>query len=280
MKSVVDNGSGVGAKMQGLKLGSRQHFAYAWTSGVDELRKRFDDSLLGGLWLVASPALLILVYWAVFDLVFGISFTDPDTGKEVPFLAAFAIGFFLYLTLAELLNGASGWLRAKRRLILESDLPIWSVLGGLIARVFIQYLFYVAVVLAVTFSYGYATWIGAAIYLIASAGVFVLFCGVALIFALVGSFFGDVKELVPVLMRVLFYTSSITFPLTIVPSYLKWVPTLNPLTYPVELMRDLLLWGVRTPITFVVPILIMTVTIWVIALMLYARLSPRIPEVV
>lgn len=280
MSSDDSNGASVKIRSRSLRTGVWKHAGYAWTSGVDELRKRFDDSLLGGLWLVISPALLILVYWAVFDLVFGISFTDPDTGKEVPFLAAFAIGFFLYLTLAELINGASGWLRAKRRLLLESDLPVWAIFGGLIARVLIQYLFYVAVVLAVVIAYGYATWLGAVIYIIASAGVFVLFCGVAIIFALVGSFFGDVKELVPVLMRVLFYTSSITFPLSIVPPYLKWIPMLNPLTYPVELMRDLLLWGVRNPTTYVVPILIMSVSIWAIALLLYTRLVPRISEVV
>lgn len=256
------------------------YIRFGWSSGIDELRKRFDDSLLGGLWLVISPAMLIVVYWVVFDLVVGISFTDPETQEEVPFLAAFAIGFFLYLTLAELVNGASGLLRAKRRLILESDLPIWSIVGGLFSRVLIQYSFYISVVLVVVAGYGYTNPTGMALYILASLVVFVLFCGVALIFSLVGSFFGDVKEFVPVLMRVLFYTSSITFPLTLVPSYLQWIPMLNPLTWPVELMRDLLLWGVREPLSFVGPILLMGVSLWAIAVLLYWRLSSRIQEVV
>lgn len=256
------------------------YLRFGWSSGIDELRKRFDDSLLGGLWLVISPAMLILVYWVVFDLIVGISFTDPETQEKVPFLAAFAIGFFLYLTLAELVNGAAGLFRTKRRLILESDLPIWSIIAGLFSRVLIQYVFYIAVVLAVVAAYGYASPVGMILYVFASILVFALFCGVALIFSLVGSFFGDVKEVVPVLMRVLFYTSSITFPLTLVPGFLQWIPMLNPLTWPVELMRDLLLWGVREPLSFVGPILLMGVSIWAIAVLLYWRLGPRIQDVV
>ena len=258
----------------------RKNIRFAWGSGLQELRKRFDDSVLGGLWLVINPALLILVYWAVFDLIVGIKFTDPTTGREVPFLAAFSIGFFLYLTLAELMNGASGWMKAKRRYVLESDLPIWAILGGLVARVFIQYIFYTMVVLGVCIAYQLSTVQGAFLYLLASFVVFLVFVGLAVIFAIIGSYFGDVKELLPVLNRVLFYTSSITFPLTLVPPTLKWIPAMNPLTWPVELMRDLLLWGVRDPLSHIWPALALAAGIWSIAVLLYWRLSDRIAEVV
>lgn len=260
------------------QLGS--HLKFAWTSGLRELRKRFEDSLLGGVWLFLGPALLILVYWAVFDLVVGVEFTDPASGAKVPFLAAFTIGFFLYLTFSELVSGGAGWFKSKRRLIRESDLPVWSVFGALLSRVFIQFLFYVAIVLIVCWAYGLTTLQGSAMYLAASFLVFWVFAGFGLVIAYLGAFFGDVKEIVPVALRVLFYTSSITFPLSLVPPSFALVPVINPLTWPVELMRDLLLWDAGHWMSFTQPIGMIGLSVWIVALFFHWRLARRLADIV
>ena len=260
------------------QLGKRLKFA--WTSGIRELRKRFEDSLLGGLWLFLGPALLIGVYWAVFDLVVGIEFTDPRTGNAVPFLAAFAVGFFLYLTFSEMIGSSANWFKSKRRLVRESDLPVWTIFASLVARVFIQFLFYIAIVLIVCWSYGLATVQGSLLYIASSLLVFWVFAGFGLVTAYLGTFFGDVKEIVPVLMRILFYTSCITFPLTLVPVTFRWIHMINPLTWPVEMMRDLLLWDAHNWLQFLGPIFLIGLAIWSIALFFHWRLAPRLADIV
>jgi len=260
--------------------GFRRHLHFAWTSGIRELRKRFQESLFGGLWLILGPALLVTVYWVVFDRIVGVKFSNPQTGETVPFLAAFSIGFFLYLTLSELVGTGANWLRSKRRHLLESDLPVWAVIGTLVSRAFIQYAFYVATVVAVCWFYGLTTIIGTLLYLLTSLVVFVIFSGVSVIFAYLGCFFADVRELMPVLMRVLFYTSSITFPLQLVPESFRWIPAMNPLTVPVELMRDLLLWNGHGAAQQLVPLLLTGFGIWAVAIFFHLRLALRAEEVV
>ncbi|MFN7166878.1 MAG: ABC transporter permease [Pannonibacter sp.] len=280
MTAVTSSPNAPASKVESRWASFRRHLHFSWSSGVRELRKRFQESLFGGLWLILGPALLVAVYWAVFDVIVGVEFTDPQTGATVPFLAAFSIGFFLYLTLSELIGGATTWLRAKRRFLLESDLPVWAIIGTLISRVFIQYLFYIATVIAVCWFYQMTTIEGTLLYLVTSLLAFIIFAGVGVIFAYLGCFFGDVRELVPVMMRVLFYTSSITFPLQLVPESLRWIPAVNPLTVPVELMRDLLLWNGQGAVLLLIPLSISGVVIWAIAILFHMRLAPRVEEIV
>lgn len=257
----------------------RRNIEFSWTSGLLDLRKRFQDSLIGGSWLILAPLLLASVYWIVFDKIVGIEFRHPTTGETVPFLAAFSVGFFLYLTLSELLINASGWLKGRRRYILESDLPTWPILASLAARVFIQFLGYLAVVIAICLIYGLVTPLGVTLYIAASLVIFIMFVGISIIVAYVGAYFGDIREVLPILMRVLFYSSAITFPLTLVPDELRWIPLLNPLTWPVELMRDLLIWGAQDPVRYILPISSMFCIVWAVAAVLHIRLANRVSEV-
>jgi len=253
---------------------------FAWFSGLNELGKRFQASLLGGLWLIVGPALLMGVYWVVFDRVVGVNFSDPSTGVEVPFLAAFAVGFFNYMTFSELVGQATSWFKSKRRMITETSLPLWAVFGVLISRASVQYVCYLAVTIAIVLAYGLTTPEGIAFFLLAALPVFVLFSGVSLIVAFLGLYFADVREIVPILLRVMFYVSSITFPLAAVPAGWQWVPMANPLTWAVELNRDLLLWDHVNSAAYMIGLGITAVVVWIIAVFLYARLSSNVDEVV
>lgn len=258
----------------------RKDLGYSLYAGQQELRKRFRTSLLGGFWLILGPAFLVLVYWIVFDLVVGVEFGHPITEAKVPFLAAFSIGFFLYLTLGELISGAAGWLQSKRRLLVESSLPLWAVLGILLVRVAIQFMFYTLVVLAVCAWYQLLSVQTAVLYLLVCVPIFILFGGIAVIFAMLGAFFGDVKEMTQVIMRVLFYSSSITFPISMIPEQFQWIPRINPLTWPVELSRDVLLWDLANFAPLLWVLAQQLAVVWGLAILLYWRLGKQVAAVV
>jgi lipopolysaccharide transport system permease protein len=257
-----------------------RHLGFAWQAGADELGKRFQTSMLGGLWLIVGPALLMLVYWVVFDRVLGVKFTNPTTGNGVPFLAAFAVGFFNYMTFSELVGQATNWFTSKRRIVTETSLPLWVAFGILVSKAFIQYVCYLALTIAICTAYGLTDIAGSMLFLVAALPVFALFCGVALIAALLAPYFPDVKEIVPLLVRMQFYVSSITFPLASIPETWRWLPMINPLTWAVELNRDLLLWGHGGSLPFAAGLAMAFVVVWAIAVFLYIRLVRSMAEVV
>lgn len=258
----------------------RSHLQFSINAGVQELQSKLHSSILGGLWLFLAPALLMLVYWVVFDLVVGIEFRNPIGGQSVPFLAAFSVGLFLYLCLSELLGSGANWFKSKKKLLKESALPVWAIFNILVTRVAIQYFFYVAVAIGICSFYHVSSLDSALYYVLFSVPVYVLFVGIALIVSLLGAFFGDIKELMPVLMRVAFYTSSITFPLSLIPANLRWIPDYNPLTWTVELVRSALIWQQPLESGFLTGVTIAIVAVWGIAVFMYWRLSGLLDQVV
>ncbi len=263
-------------------MGARvmKRLSFAWRTGLDDLGSRFKNSLFGGLWLAMGPALLLVVYWGVFDVVLGIEFTDPSRGEKVPFLAPFAVGFFLYLAFSELVSGGAGWFKARRRLVVETDIPAWAIFAILVFRTLIQYFFYIAASIAICAFYGLTTAAGAVSFALAALVIFFIFTGVALAVSLLGVFFGDVREIMPIAMRVLFYVSSISFPLSAIPQSLQWLPRANPLTWAVETSRSLLLWRGEGALEHMSGLLGMGVAAWAIAALLYWRLAEVLDQVV
>lgn len=259
---------------------NKQRLRFMFIMGWQELERRFAKSLLGGLWLFLGPALLAGVYWIVFEFVIGIRFTNPLTNEEVPFLAAFSIGFFSYLTLNEMMGQGVNWLRSKRRTITETDLPLWTVLGVLMVRAFIQYVAYLFVSIGICVGYGLTDLSSTLLYLAASIPIFVMFAGVSVVVAFLGLFFPDVREIIPVLLRVVFYASTISFPLQAVPEQWRWVLLANPLTWAIELNRDLLLWSRAPDPQFLAIATLGLVAIWGIAILFYMRLRKIVPQVV
>ncbi len=257
-----------------------KNLRYSWYAGCEELSKRFSTSLLGGLWLFVGPVLLMCVYWIVFDKIIGVKFTSPSTGESVPFLAAFAAGFLQYLTFNELVSGGAAWFRGKRRLLTETTVPGWAVFNILVVRCAIQYVFYIAIIIGICFFYGVTTPMRALLFALASVPIFAVFCMVALNFALLGAFFGDVREFMPVLMRVLLYASSITFPLSAIPDSLQWLPMSNPLTWAVELSRNILIWTSPDTIGNFTGLLTLGAVASVLGAYLYWRLASVLDQAV
>ena len=249
-------------------------------AGLQEMQKRFQTSLLGAAWLVLGPALLMCLYWFVFEKIVGIEFRHPATGEGAPFLAAFGVGFLHYLALGEFINSSSSWFKSKRRLILESDLPLWAVYGILVVRIGLQFIGYAIIAIGICLAYGLLTPLTLLAYLPVAFLIFVAFAGVGLVFAFLGVFFGDVKEMTTVIMRILLYTSSITFPLTLIPESFRWAPMLNPLTWAVELTRDFLLWQFHDPARFLLGVLLIAAAAWAIGLFFYWRLARIVEQVV
>ena len=266
------------AKRTSVGLGRAGNLRYAWSSGLLELEKRFRLSVFGGTWLFLGPLLLMLVYWVVFDLIVDVTFTNPHTGQPVPFLPIFCVGFFLYMSFSELVSGASGWFQRRRKALQDSSVPPWAIFGTLVARSLVTLGVFQLIALAIALMYGQALPFGIPAYLLSVAVSFVLFTGVALFVAMLGAFFGDVREVIPIVLRVAFYASTISFPISTVPRALAWVPLANPLTWAVELCRAMLFWGGDVTPTFLVGFSAMIVVSWALALFFYWRLADVLAE--
>jgi lipopolysaccharide transport system permease protein len=72
-------------------------------------------------------------------------------------------------------------------------------------------------------------------------------CSLSLLLAALGPFIGDISEAMRLLLRVLFYATPITYPLSLVPEAWRGWMWLNPLTCMVELLRNPVVFGSLAP---------------------------------
>ncbi|WP_327205971.1 ABC transporter permease [Rhizobium beringeri] len=103
---------------------------------------------------------------------------------------------------------------------------------------------------------------------------------ISLFLSLLGPFFKDLDELSRILLRVLFYTSPITYPLSTVPERFAGYLWANPLTVLVEAVRNSFVFGLAPfPLSYVV-MLVSSLALFGAGVWLYSRLRGPIVDVV
>lgn len=185
------------------QLWNRREFAVAVAQG--ELRAKHLDTLLGNLWHLLNPLLLIGVYYLVFGVILG-----ADRGVT-NFVAFLAIGIFSYnFTQRSVMGGAAsianneGLIRSLQ--FPRALLPIASVVRETLAfgSAAVVMLF-VAVATGEPFSLTWFIVIPAIILQI----IFNL--GLALFFARLADKVKDVLNVIPYIFRIFFYLSGILY---------------------------------------------------------------------
>ena len=81
-----------------------QNRGLLWQFLLRNVRQRHRGSILGSLWLVLNPLLMLSLYVFVFGIVFGGRFTDSPSESTLDY----ALGVFLGLCVMNLVSGTIG----------------------------------------------------------------------------------------------------------------------------------------------------------------------------
>lgn len=226
----------------------RDHLRLAWDLARRDLTAKYKRSLIGPMWLLLTPLGLLGIYWLVFGLIFGVEWKVPHRPDEgIGFLLPFFTGLVAYLTLSDLVNSSSVLFAAKRTYVVKSPFPIWVLWVANLMRAGVHTGVMLALLLAVALLQHRLTWTGLA-WLVPALAICALFvCGLSLLLAALGPFIGDISEAMRLLLRILFYATPITYPLTLVPEPWRGWLWINPLTAMVEVLRAPLVFGAMPP---------------------------------
>jgi teichoic acid transport system permease protein len=208
----------------------RRSFLVAMPFG--ELRARHQDTLLGQLWHLINPLLLTAVYW----LVFG-QFADRGGSAYLAFLVA---GIIPYQFTQKAVTQGARLIHANRNLIQSVHfprgiLPLSAVLGE-----FIAHLTALVVMLGVIVLTGSPlTWWWLLIVPITLVQV-VFNLGLAFFASRMTFHFRDIENILPYILRLLFYMSGIIFSVEQMAGDRAWLRDVlhaNPINGLVRLVR-------------------------------------------
>ena len=98
---------------------------------LQEIRTKYAGSVLGGVWNIIHPVVLVFIYWVVFSV--GFKVPPPN---NVPFLSWFFCAFVAWVGFSEALaNGSSSLIRNRnliKKVVFPAQLlPLISIVANL-----------------------------------------------------------------------------------------------------------------------------------------------------
>ena len=210
-----------------------------WRLARNDFKKRYAGSYLGTVWAMVPPIVTVVMYWIVFDKVFGSGPQATYTGGEVPYVLFLTAGLVPWFFFSDAVMGAMQSLLEYNYLVKKvvfkvSILPIIKVIAALFVHVG-----FTAVLLVIAACYGYYPTIYTlqVIYYTVCEFVFILALSYATCSIVV--FFRDLQNLISVVLQVGMWATPILWNInTTISDQYRPLIKLNPMTYIVEGYRS------------------------------------------
>lgn len=206
---------------------------------VRDLKSRYIGSLMGLFWAVVHPLVLLLCYTFVFSVVFKIRTGTLSTGNFAIFLFCGILPWLYFQdTVLRCCNSVVENSNLIKKTVFPSEiLPISLALSNIVTH-----LFGLAILLIVLVFSDLLTW--TSVFLPVYMGLLVvLSLGLGWLCAALQVFLRDTFQVVSVGMVLWFWFTPIFYSLDMVPTRLRPLILLNPLSYVVDGYRGVLLEG-------------------------------------
>lgn len=213
-------------------------FNYIWL--LEELVKRdlkikYRRSVLGYVWSVLNPLLMMVVLTIVFSNLF--KFDIPNYPLYL-LCGQLIFNFFSDATTQAMNSILMGASLIKKVYLPKYIFPVARVLSSFVMMVFsLLALLIVMIVTGATFHLSLIMLPVALFY------IFLYAMGIGLILSVLIIYFRDIEHLYGVFLTVFMYMSPIIYPISIVPDWIKGFILLNPLTSYVDFFRECVMYG-------------------------------------
>lgn len=209
-----------------------------WKLAKNDFKKRYAGSYLGAVWAMAQPVVTVLMYYLVFDKIFGSKGPELREGITVPFVLFLTAGLVPWFYFSEALNHGTNALLEYNYLVKKvvfkiSVLPIIKI----IAATFIH-VFFVGILLVVAACYGYYPTIYTVQLAYYSLCMFILVLAICYTTCAVLVFFKDLSQIINIALQIGMWATPILWNLDDLDSKWVFILKLNPLVYIVNGYRS------------------------------------------
>lgn len=212
-----------------------------WKLARNDFKKRYAGSYLGAVWALAQPVVTVLMYYFVFDIIFGSKGPELREGITVPYVLFLTAGLVPWFYFSEALNHGTMALieytyLVKKVVFKISIIPIIKVIGATFIHAF-----FVGVLLIVAICYGYVPNAYTLQVFYYSGCLFVLVLALTYTTCAVMVFFRDLAQIINIALQIGMWATPILWNLDdLVNKYGSVVNLLklNPLVYIVQGYRD------------------------------------------
>lgn len=201
-----------------------------------DLTSKYKDSVLGIAWSFLNPLLIMIVFTAIFSMIFGRQIEN----YPVYFLS----GRVIYDFYKSGTSGAMASIKGNASILKKIYVPKYMFTVSKVCYEFINFLISMVILFGVMFVTGASFHITAIFAVIPLFFLVILILGVGLILAVGNTYFTDIGYLYNVFALILMYASALFYPMEIVPATVQKIFTLNPIYSAITCFRECVVYGV------------------------------------
>lgn len=236
-----------------------------------ELRGKYKGSVLGFLWTYLNPLCQVVIYSAVFSVVFKVQIEK--------FYLYLIIGMMPWNFFSTSIQGGANCIRGQADMVKKiyfprEVIPISFVTTGFINMLFSFIITFLAIILANWGFYPMALLYLPFVMLIE----YVLTLGLLLIISAVTVYFRDLEHIMSVVMMAWIYVTPIMYDLNYIPDELRTVFFMNPMTPITCAYHDILYYKQVPTMNYLLQPGITAIVIFIIGFMVFARLDRSFAE--
>ncbi len=203
---------------------------------------RYRGSVVGLLWSFVNPILMLSVYTFVFGVVLNARW-GVDTGSKTEFATVLFAGLIVHSLFAECANRAPGLIVQNvnyvKKVVFPLEILPWVGMGSALFHAAMSVVVLFLFLLVLHFA---LPWTAVFLPLVLLPLV-VFTMGVTWFLAAFGVYVRDVSQIVGILTTVLLFLSPIFYPASALPEGLRPYIFLNPLSFIIEQVRAVVIWG-------------------------------------
>ncbi len=207
-----------------------------------DLQARYKGSLLGIVWSFLNPLLMLAIYTFVFKYVFSARWPQGND-THIDYAIILFAGLILHTWLADVMNQSVLLIPQHASFVKKIQFPLDILSWVTVISAGIQFLMGCLVFVAFLLVLGLPLHPEMLLLPIVMLPYAFMLVGFSWILAALGVFLKDLGQLMGSLVTMLMFTSTVFFSLENAPELIRPLLLLNPLTIPVNSIREVMLFG-------------------------------------
>lgn len=207
-----------------------------------EIQGKYRGSWLGALWSLLIPLSLLAIYTFVFGVIFKARWPSSD-GVDQNFAALLFCGIIIHGLLAEVLTRSPRLVVENanyvKRVVFPLDILSWTITFSALFHFGIS----LAVLLAFTLIWGDGLFWTILLVPLILLPLILFLVGLSWLLGAMGVYLRDLQYVCSFLATALIFLSPVFYPMSAVPDGFAMAMRINPLTFYIDAMRDLIVLG-------------------------------------
>lgn len=220
-----------------------KHRTLVWQLLRRDIHSRYRGSVLGLLWSLVTPLVMLAIYTFVFQFVFKARWSDAVGETTLNFAIILFLGLSIHAVLTEVLTKSPALITGNPNFVKKIVFPLevlpWINLFGALFTFSISFCLLLMFILIEQGRVPATTLLLPFVL----APYFFMLLGISWWLAALGVYLRDIQQITGTLATLLLFLSPVFYSVATLPLAMQKLIYLNPLAYPVEASRQLLIYG-------------------------------------